>query len=217
MSLSLDLNRPLGRIGLVLGALVAAVVTYAAAHASFHYMTETLPHRGLEKKKEALRAKTSDAAFAKAKSAAKGKNFDAVAARTQADAAASDEVKKQEKELHHESEATWGPFSIFLLILSGVLGSGLLSVYVQRRANDAGLQGLWLAPNHLGAWAVGCFIAFTPYLAELGATKAWAPVPVVGGLLLLPVLLAGSSGHHHHHDHDHGHDHGHGHGHDHSH
>lgn len=208
MSLSLDLNKPLGRAGLLAAALVAAVVTYAAAHLSYHYMTETLPHQGLEKKKAALVEKASSAAFGKAKAAAKGKAFDAQAAKAQADAAAADELKKKEAELHHEAEATWGPFAIFLLILSAVLGAGLLSVYVQRRANDAGMTGLWLFGNHLGSWAVGCFIAFIPYLREVGALKAWALVPILGVLLLLPVLLAEGG-----HAHDHGHDHDHGHGH----
>ncbi len=206
MSLSLDLNKPLGRAGLLLAAVVAAAVTYGAAHFSFHYMTETLPHQGLEKKKEALRSKTSEAAFAKAKAAAKGRTFDAAAAKAQADAAAADEVRKKEAELHHEVEATWAPFSVFLLILSAVLGAGLLSVYVQRRANDAGLTGLWLFSNHLGAWSVGAFIAFIPYLREVGALKSWSIVPMAGFLLLLPVLLAGG-GHAHGHDHDHGHAH----------
>jgi hypothetical protein len=219
MSLSLDLNKPLGRAGLLLAAVVAAAVTYAAAHFSFQYMTHTLPHGGLEKKKAALVEKTSSAAFAKAKAAAKGKAFDEQAAKAQAAAAAAEELKKKEAELHHEAEAIWGPFSIFLLILSAVLGAGLLSVYVQRRANDAGMEGLWLIPNHLGAWAIGAFIAFVPYLLELGAIKAWAPAPIIGLLLLLPVLFAGSGhgacgcGH----DHGHGHDHDHGHGHDHAH
>lgn len=212
MSLSLDLNKPLGRAGLLIAAVVAAAVTYAAAHFSFHYMTETLPHKGLEKKKAALVEKVSSAAFAKSKAAAKGKTFDAQSAKAQADAAAAAELKKQEGELHHEAEATWGPFSIFLLILSAVLGAGLLSVYVQRRANDAGLSGLWLFTNHLGAWAVGGYVAFIPYLREVGALKAWSLAPVIGFLLLLPVLLAGG-GHAHDHGHDHDHDHGHGHAH----
>ncbi|MGA0134707.1 MAG: hypothetical protein ACO3ND_10185 [Opitutales bacterium] len=219
MSLSLDLNKPLGRAGLLLASLVAAAVTFAAAHFSYVYMTQTLPHRGLEKKQEALWAKVSAAAFAKAKAAAKGKAFDAEAAKIKADAEASDEIKKKEEELHHESEATWAPFSIFLLILSAILGAGLLGVYVQRRANDAGMQGLWLVPNHLGALALGAFIAFLPHLSKLGAVKAWALAPIAGVLLLLPVFLAegGRSGHDHDHGHGHSHDHDHDHGHGHSH
>jgi hypothetical protein len=107
----------------------------------------------------------------------------------------------------------WAPFAVFLLILSAVFFAGFLSVYVQRRANDGGLKGLWIFPNHLGAWALAGYVAFYPFLSAHALRNAWAPAFIAGLVLLLPVLFAGEG----HHDHDHSHDHDHGDGHDHGH
>ena len=103
----------------------------------------------------------------------------------------------------------WAPFAVFLLILSAVFFAGFLSVYVQRRANDGGLKGLWIFPNHLGAWALAGYVAFYPFLSAHALRNAWAPAFIAGLVLLLPVLFAGEGHHDHDHDHGDGHDHGH--------
>jgi uncharacterized membrane-anchored protein len=126
-----------------------------------------------------------------------------------AEAAAEPEVKKQAKEIHHKAAEIWAPFAIFLLIISAIFFAGFLSVYVQRRANDGGLKGLWIFTNHLGAWAFASYVAFYPYLADHGLRNAWAPAFIGGLVLLLPVLFAGEGHHDHDHDHGDGHDHGH--------
>ncbi|NBV52384.1 MAG: hypothetical protein EBR83_02440, partial [Verrucomicrobia bacterium] len=105
----------------------------------------------------------------------------------------------------------WAPFAAFLLILSAIFFSGFLSVYVQRRANDGGLKGLWIFTNHLGAWAFASYVAFYPFLAAHGLRNAYAPAFIGGLVLLLPVLFAGEGHHDHDHDHGDGHDHGHSH------
>ncbi len=81
--------------------------------------------------------------------------------------------------------------------------AGFLSVAVQRRANDAGLLGLWLFPNHLGAWLFAGFVAFYPFLSAHGLRNAWTPAFIAGLVLLLPALLSGEGKG----EADHGHDH----------
>lgn len=191
MTFSLDLSKPLGRLGLVVNLLALTVVFYGVSAASFHYMTETLPHGAVVQKVAEVAQKAEDAAFAKAKSAAKGKAFDEKTAREQAKVAGEAEAKKQEAEIHHHAVAGWSPFAIFLLILCAIFFGGFLSVYVQRRANDGGLQGLWIFSNHLAAWAFAGYVAFYPFLAHHGLRTVWAPAFLAGVILLLPVLFAG--------------------------
>ena len=209
MSFSLDLTKPLGRLGLAINTLVLGVVFYGISVGAYHYMTHTLPESGAHAKEAAVKAALVEKAVAKAKTAAKGKAFDEKAAIAAAEAAAEPEVKKQAQDIHHHAVEGWAPFAIFLLILSAVFFAGFLSVYVQRRANDGGLKGLWLFTNHLGAWALASFVAFYPFLAVHGLRNAWAPAFIGGLVLLLPVLFAGEGHHDHDHDHGDGHDHGH--------
>ena len=209
MSFSLDLTKPLGRLGLAINTLVLGVVFYGISVGAYHYMTHTLPESGAHAKEAAVKAALVEKAVAKAKTATKGKAFDEKAAIAAAEAAAEPEVKKQAEKIHHEAGEIWAPFAIFLLILSAIFFAGFLSIYVQRRANDGGLKGLWIFTNHLGAWAFACYVAFYPYLAAHGLRNAWAPVFIGGLVLLLPVLFAGEGHHDHDHDHGDGHDQGH--------
>lgn len=211
MSFSLDLTKPLGRLGLAINTVVLGAVFYGISVAAYHYMSHTLPESEAHAKEAVAKAALVEKAVAKAKTAAKGKAFDEKAAVAQAEAAVAADFKKQADEIHHHAVEGWAPFAVFLLILSAVFFSGFLSVYVQRRANDGGLKGLWLFTNHLGAWAFAGYVAFYPFLAAHGLRNAYAPAFIAGLVLLLPVLFAGEGHHDHDHDHDHGdgHDHGH--------
>ena len=172
-------------------------------------MSHTLPEAGAHAKEAAVKAALVEKSVAKAKAAAKGKVFDEKAAVAAAEAAAAPELKKQAEEIHHHAVEGWAPFAVFLLILSAIFFAGFLSVYVQRRANDGGLKGLWIFTNHLGAWAFASYVAFYPFLAAHGLRNAYAPAFIGGLVLLLPVFFAGEGHHDHDHDHGDGHDHGH--------
>jgi hypothetical protein len=209
MSFSLDLTKPLGRLGLAINTVVLGAVFYGISVGAYHYMSHTLPESEAHAKEAAAKSALVDKAVAKAKGAAKGKAFDEKAAVAAAEASLAPELKKQAEEIHHHAVEGWAPFAVFLLILSAVFFGGYLSVYVQRRANDAGLKGLWIFTNHLGAWAFAGYVAFYPFLAAHGLRNAYAPAFIGGLVLLLPVLFAGEG----HHDHDHGHGDGHDHGH----
>ena len=209
MSFSLDLTKPLGRLGLAINTVVLGAVFYGISVGSYQYMSHALPESQARQMETVAKAKFVEKAVGKAKSAAKGKAFDENAARVQAEAALAPELKKEEGKYLAEAVDTWSPFAIFLLILSAVFFAGFLSVYVQRRANDGGLKGFWIFTNHLGAWAFACYVAFYPYLAEHDLRNAWAPAFIGGLVLLLPVLFAGEGHHDHDHDHGDGHDHGH--------
>ena len=211
MSFSLDLTKPLGRLGLAINTVILGAVFYGVSFVAHHYMSHTLPEAEAHHEEAVVKAALVDKAVAKAKTAAKGKTFDAAAAKAQAEAAVSADFKKQADEIHHHAVEGWAPFAVFLLILSAVFFAGFLSVYVQRRANDGGLKGLWIFPNHLGAWALAGYVAFYPFLAAHALRNAWAPAFIAGLVLLLPVLFAGEGHHDHDHDHGDGHDHGHSH------
>ena len=209
MSFSLDLTKPLGRLGLVINTFILGAVFYGISVGAYYYMSHTLPESDAHAKEAAAKVALVEKAVAKAKTAAKGKAFDEKAAVAAAEAAAEPELKKQAEEIHHHAVEGWAPFAIFLLILSALFFSGFLSVYVQRRANDGGLKGLWIFINHLGAWAFASYVAFYPFLAAHALRNAWAPAFIAGLVLLLPVLFAGEGHHDHDHDHGDGHDHGH--------
>ncbi len=211
MSFSLDLTKPLGRLGLAINTVVLGAVFYGVSVGAFHYMSHTLPESQAHREEAVAKAELVDKAVAKAKTAAKGKAFDAAAAKAQAETAVAADFKKKAEEIHHHAVEGWAPFAIFLLILSAVFFAGFLSVYVQRRANDGGLKGFWILTNHLGAWAVAGYVAFYPFLAALALRNAWAPALIGGLVLLLPVFFASEGHHDHDHDHGHGHDHGHSH------
>jgi hypothetical protein len=209
MSFSLDLTKPLGRLGLAINTVLLGAVFYGVSVGAYHYMSHTLPEAGAHAKEAAVKAALVEKSVAKAKAAAKGKAFDEKAAVAAAEAAAAPELKKQAEEIHHHAVEGWAPFAVFLLILSAVFFAGFLSVYVQRRANDGGLKGLWIFTNHLGAWAFASYVAFYPFLAAHGLRNAYAPAFIAGLVLLLPVFFAGEGHHDHDHDHGDGHDHGH--------
>lgn len=209
MSFSLDLTKPLGRLGLAINTVILGAVFYGVSAGAYHYMSHTLPESEAHHQEAVVKAALVDKAVAKAKTAAKGKAFDEKAAIAAAEAAAEPEVKKQAEKIHHDASGIWAPFAIFLLIISAIFFAGFLSVYVQRRANDGGLKGLWIFTNHLGAWAFASYVAFYPYLTDQGLRNAWAPAFIGGLVLLLPVLFAGEGHHDHDHDHGDGHDHGH--------
>ena len=209
MSFSLELTKPLGRLGLVINTFILGAVFYGISVGAYFYMSHTLPESDAHAKEAAAKVALVDKAVAKAKTAAKGKAFDEKAAVAAAEAAAEPELKKQAEEIHHHAVEGWAPFAIFLLILSALFYSGFLSVYVQRRANDGGLKGLWIFINHLGAWAFASYVAFYPFLAAHGLRNAYAPAFIGGLVLLLPALFAGEGHHDHDHDHGDGHDHGH--------
>ncbi|MEO0039589.1 MAG: hypothetical protein RIS38_537 [Verrucomicrobiota bacterium] len=209
MSFSLDLSKPLGRVGLAINTVLLTAIFYGVSVGAYHYMSHTLPESTAHAQEAAAKAALVEKAVAKAKTAAKGKAFDAAAAQAQAESAVAADFKKQAEEIHHHAVEGWAPFAVFLLILSAVFFAGFLSVYVQRRANDGGLKGLWIFTNHLGAWAFASYIAFYPFLAAHGLRNAWAPALIGGLVLLLPALFAGEG--HYDHDHGDGHDHGHSH------
>jgi hypothetical protein len=211
MSFSLDLTKPLGRLGLAINTVVLGAVFYGISVGAYHYMSHTLPESEAHVKEAAAKTALVEKAVAKAKTAAKGKAFDEKAATAAAEAALAPEFKKQAEEIHHHAVEGWAPFAVFLLILSAIFFAGFLSVYVQRRANDGGLKGLWIFTNHLGAWAFASYVAFYPFLAAHGLRNAYAPAFIAGLVLLLPVLFAGEGHHDHDHDHGDGHDHGHSH------
>jgi len=211
MSFSLDLTKPLGRLGLAINTVVLGAIFYGISVGAYHYMSHTLPESEAHAKEAAAKVALVDKAVAKAKVASKGKAFDEKAAVAAAEAAVEPELKKEAEEIHHHAVSGWAPFAVFLLILSSLFFSGFLSVYVQRRANDGGLKGLWIFPNHLGAWAFASFVGFYPLLAAQGLRNAYAPAFIGGLVLLLPALFAGEGHHDHDHDHGDGHDHGHSH------
>jgi len=211
MSFSLDLTKPLGRLGLAINTVVLGAVFYGVSVGAYHYMSHTLPESEAHRQEAVAKAELVDKAVAKAKTAAKGKAFDAAAAKAQAETAVAADFKKKAEEIHHHAVEGWDPFAVFLLILSAIFFAGFLSVYVQRRANDGGLKGFWIFTNHLGAWAVAGYVAFYPFLAAHGLRNAWAPALIGGLVLLLPVLFASEGHHDHDHDHGDGHDLGHSH------
>ncbi len=209
MSFSLDLTKPLGRLGLAINTVVLGAIFYGISVGAYHYMSHTLPESEAHAKEAAAKVALVDKAVAKAKAASKGKAFDEKAAVAAVEAAVEPELKKEAEEIHHHAVSGWAPFAVFLLILSSLFFSGFLSVYVQRRANDGGLKGLWIFTNHLGAWAFASFVGFYPLLAAQGLRNAYAPAFIGGLVLLLPALFAGEGHHDHDHDHGDGHDHGH--------
>lgn len=193
MSFSLDLTKPLGRLGLAINAVILAAIFYGLSSASYKYMSHTLPESEAHLKESEAKTVLIEKALTKAKTAAKGKSFDAKAVIEQAEKAAEAEVAKQADENHHHAVSGWAPFAVFLLILSALFFAGFLGVFVQRRANDAHLLGLWLFSNHLGAVLFASYVAFYPFLAANDLRKAWAPVFYAGLVLLLPVMLSGEA------------------------
>ena len=200
MTFSLDLTKPLSRVGFAVNLVFLAVVFSGLAWLSFGYMTNVLPKGAIHAEEQAVAQKAQDEVFAKAKVAAKGKVFDEKAALAEAKKVGLETAEKKHEEIHHHIVGGWAPFAIFLLIIVAIFFAGFLSIALQRRANDAGLNGLWVFIGHVGGWALATFIAFEPFLTYHQLTKTWSIAGIAGLVLILPVVLAGQG-----HADDHGH------------
>lgn len=193
MTFSLDIQKPLSRVGFVVNLIFLTVVFSGLSWFSYGLMTNTIPNSSTHKKTAQIAQKAQDQAFTKAKAAAKGKAFDEKAALEAAKAEGLAAAEKEYEKVHHEASALWGPFAIFLLIISAIFFSGFLSVALQRRANAAGLGGRLTFLGHIGAWAFAIFIAFEPYLTSHQIAKSWLVAPLAGFVLMLPALLKNES------------------------
>ncbi len=191
MTFSLDLTKPLSRVGYLVNLVFLTVVFSGLSWLSFGFMTNTLPQGAIHAEEQAIAQKAQDQAFAKAKAAAKGKVFDEKAALAEAKKAGLEAAEKQHEEIHHHVVGGWAPFAIFLLIISAIFFAGFHSIVLQRRANDAGQNGLLVFLAHVGGWSLATFIAFEPFLTHHGLTKAWSAAGIVGLVLVLPVVLGG--------------------------
>ena len=194
MTFSLNLTKPLNRLGLLLNLGFLIVVFSGFSWFSFAYMTEVLPASGAHEQEVVVAQKAQDQAFTKAKAAAKGKAFDEKAALAEAKAKGIEAAEKEREKIHHKAAEAWAPFAIFLLILSAIFFAGFLSIAILRRAHDAGVS-VWLSfLSLLGGWVFATFVAFEPFLDARHITMAWAPAPIIGLVLMLPLFLKGSAG-----------------------
>ena len=201
MTFSLNLTKPLNRLGLLLNLGFLIVVFSGFSWFSFAYMTEVLPSSGAHAEEQVVAQKAQDLAFAKAKASAKGKAFDEKTALAEAKAKGLEAAEKESEKIHHHAVEGWAPFAIFLLILSTIFFAGFLSIAILRRANDAGVSA-WLSfISLLGGWSFAAFVAFEPFLDAHQLTKAWAPASIIGLILLLPLFLKGSADAHDEHAH----------------
>jgi hypothetical protein len=191
MTFSLDLTKPLSRVGFLVNLVFLSIVFSGLSWLSFGYMTHTLPHGAILAEEQAIAQKAQDQAFTKAKAAAKGKAFDEKAALAEAKKAGLEAAEKKHEEIHHHAVGGWAPFAVFLLIISAIFFAGFLSIALQRRANEAAKNGLLVFIAHVGAWALATFIAFEPFLSHHGLTKAWSVVGILGLVLMLPIAFAG--------------------------
>jgi hypothetical protein len=200
MTFSLDLTKPLSRVGFLVNLVFLSVVFSGLSWLSFGYMTHTLPQGAIQAEEQAIAQKAQDQAFTKAKAAAKGKVFDEKSALAEAKQVGLAAAAKDHDKTKHHAEALWAPFAIFLLVISAIFFAGFLSIALQRRANEAAKNGLLVFIAHLGAWALATFIAFEPFLSHHGLTKAWSVAGFAGLVLILPIAIAGVG-----HADDHGH------------
>jgi len=201
MTFSLDLTKPLNRLGLLLNLGLLIVFFSGFSWFSFAYMTEVLPASGAHEQAMMVAQKAQDQAFAKAKAASKGKAFDEKAALAEANAKGIEAAKKESEKIHHHAVEGWAPFAIFLLILSTIFFAGFLSIALLRRANDAGASAGLSFLSLLAGWTFATFVAFGPFLDEQHLTQAWAPAAIVGLILMLPLFLKGSADAHDSHAH----------------
>ena len=193
MTFSLDLTKPLSRVGLVLNLVFLTVVFSAISWLSFGFMTNTLPTSGAHEAEQAIAQKVQDETFSKLKSAAKGKVFDEKAALEEARTKGLEAAAKDAKKIHHEAVELWAPFSIFLLILSAIFFAGFLSIALLRRVNDAAASALLGFIAIAGALAYATFVAFEPFLTHHDLTKTWAPAGIIGLVLFLPLFFKGEN------------------------
>ena len=72
MTFSLDLTKPLSRVGLIVNLVFLTVVFSAISWLSFGFMTNTLPTSSAHEEEQAIAQKVQDQTFSKLKAAAKG-------------------------------------------------------------------------------------------------------------------------------------------------
>ena len=193
MTFSLDLTKPLSRVGLVLNLVFLTVVFSAISWLSFGFMTNTLPTSGAHEAERVIAQKVQDETFSKLKSAAKGKVFDEKAALEEARTKGLEAATKEAKKIHHDAVELWAPFAIFLLILSAIFFAGFLSIALLRRVNDAAASALLGFIAIAGALAYATFVAFEPFLTHHELTKTWAPAGIIGLVLFLPLFFKGKN------------------------
>jgi len=167
MTFSLDLTKPLSRVGFLVNLVFLSVVFSGLSWLSFGYMTHTLPQGAIQAEEQAIAQKAQDQAFTKAKAAAKGKVFDEKSALAEAKQVGLAAAAKDHEKTKHHAEALWAPFAIFLLIISAIFFAGFLSI------------------------ALATFIAFEPFLSHHGLTRAWSVAGFAGLALILPIAIAG--------------------------
>ena len=193
MIFSLDLTKPLSRVGLIVNLIFLTVVFSAISWLSFGFMTNTLPASGAHEEAQAIAQKVQDQTFSKLKAASKGKAFDEKAATEEARAKGLEAAEKEHEKIHHHAVEGWAPFAVFLLILSAIFFSGFLSIALLRRAYDAAASTILGFIAIVGGVAYASFVAFEPFLTHHELTKTWAPAGIVGLVLILPLLLKGEN------------------------
>ncbi len=193
MTFSLDLTKPLSRVGLILNLVFLTVVFSAVSWLSFGFMTNTLPASGAHAAEQAIAQKVQDETFSKLKTAAKGKVFDEKAATQEARTKGLEAATKEAKKIHHEAVELWAPFAIFLLILSAIFFTGFLSIALLRRAHDAAASTLLGFIAIAGGLAYATFVSFEPFLTHHALTKTWAPAGIIGLVLISPLLFKGEN------------------------
>lgn len=188
MNFSLDLTKPLSRVGLIVNLVFLTVVFSAISWLSFGFMTNTLPSSSAHEAEKSIAQKVQDQTFSKLKTAAKGKAFDEKAATAEARAKGIEAAAKEAKKIHHEAVELWAPFSIFLLILSAIFFTGFLSIALLRRAHDAAVSTIVSFIAIAGALAYAGYVSFLPYLSHHELARSWLPAGIVGLVLILPLL-----------------------------
>lgn len=201
MTFSLDLTKPLSRLGLFLNIVFLTVVFSAFSWLSFGFMTNTLPASTAHAEEQAVAQKIQDSTFTKLKASAKGKSFDEKVATAEAKAKGLEAAEKDHEKIHHHAVEGWAPFAIFLLIISAIFFIGFLSIVLIRRALEAGTSTFLSFISFLGAAGYAGFVAFEPFLTHHQLTRTWAPAGIIGLILILPLLIKGQS--HGHDDHAH--------------
>jgi hypothetical protein len=193
MTFSLDLTKPLSRVGLIVNLVFLTVVFSAISWLSFGFMTNTLPASAAHEQEQAIAQKVQDQTFSKLKAAAKGKSFDEKAATEEARAKGIEAAEKEAEKIHHHAVEGWAPFAVFLLILSAIFFTGFVSIALLRRAHDAAASTILGFIAIAGGLAYASFVAFEPFLTHHQLTKTWAPAGIVGLVLILPLLLKGEN------------------------
>lgn len=193
MTFSLDLTKPLSRVGLIFNLVFLTVVFSAISWLSFGFMTNVLPNSSAQQVEKAIAQKVQDETFSKLKSAAKGKSFDEKAATEEARAKGFEAAAKDAKKTRQEAVELWAPFAIFLLILSVIFFAGFLSIALLRRALEAAVSTILSFIAIAGALAYAGYVSFQPYLSHHELARSWLPAGIVGLVLILPLLLMGKN------------------------